>query len=124
MLLRVALLMLGVAAAASVADKVEEAPKPTETFSKLEALVSKMAEGQSAPQPTAVTAEDVVILENAENRRRLANCNCAFYLDGTTAATAACYKTEGQGNVCRSACPSDYTPCTMSSTPAPSPTPG
>ena len=69
-----------------------------ETLSKLEALVSSMASGQtgavgrSATRP-AEDAGDVVILEEgAEGRKGIQACKCDTFESGATPLTAACYK--------------------------------
>lgn len=110
-----------------------------ETLSKLEALVSSMASGQTGAvgRPATRPAEDagdVVILEEGaeqkEGRKGVQACKCDIFESGATPLTAACYKeskdsTGKTQRVCHAMsvslgeggalCPSDSTACGLDS---------
>jgi len=89
-----------------------------ETLSKLEKLVSSIADGQdevsAAPQPVP---SDVIILEEEEERlsrgRALSRCSCSTYLEGARAGDInLCVKANsGECRPYNGGCASDMTYC-------------
>jgi len=102
-----------------------------DSLTKLEALVSSMAAGQSAEPAAARKLEatatsDVVILEEQEHRRQLSDCDCKSYANGAQPTDDnLCIKISGKRNEERSCrpyfggCMSDHKWCTNTAQPSP-----
>merc|ERR1719454_1694531 len=127
------LALLSVVGAAAAAPTPASPAKVANATEQLEALVSDMASRQNdavaAPTPKKVE-EDLVVMEEGAERRRLGACGCnGGYRNGAGSGGPVCSKKEGSKSVCYPAmgngqCSDNtMTKCGKSSGPSASPAP-